>query len=104
MVLPLFTFVINLIIDWGLHELTQFEKHKTKSEELSSSAIKTIFAKFMNTSVVYAFLFFNGHHLNPLAENGLVSVLMSLIILSGLLNWGKQLFLPMPIKHYLRAI
>jgi hypothetical protein len=48
----------------------------------------------MNTTVVYAFVYLSGSRQNPLAENGLVSILMSLIIVGGPLNMGSQILQP----------
>lgn len=49
----------------------------------------------MNTSVIYAVLyFFSDKHVNLLSENGLVSILMSLVIINSLLNILFQTFPP----------
>jgi hypothetical protein len=49
----------------------------------------------MNTSVIYAFLyFFSDKHVNLLSENGLVSILMSLVVVNSLLNILFQMFPP----------
>lgn len=45
----------------------------------------------MNTSVIYAFVyFFSDNRMGLLTENGLVSILMSLILINSLLNIGFQ--------------
>lgn len=57
--------------------------------------IKNVGAKFMNTSVIYAVLyFFSDKHVNLLSENGLVSILISLVIINGLLNIALQAIQP----------
>ena len=43
-------------------------------------------AKFLNTSVVYAFIYFFSNHIDPLDQNGITSVLSSLVIVSAGLN------------------
>jgi hypothetical protein len=58
--IPLWTFLVNYFLDWGIFELTQSEKHKTTTEELTSLIIKNTAAKFINTSVIYALIFIFG--------------------------------------------
>lgn len=55
--IPLWTFLVNYLLDWGIFQLTQYEKHKTRTEELTSLIIKNTAAKFINTSVIYALIF-----------------------------------------------
>lgn len=64
--IPLWTFLVNQVLDWSIFQLTVTEKHKTKTEELSSLIIKNIAAKFFNTSVIYAILFIFGTYVHPL--------------------------------------
>ena len=58
--IPLWTFLVNYFLDLGIFELTQSEKHKTTTEELTSLIIKNTAAKFINTSVIYALIFIFG--------------------------------------------
>ena len=84
--IPLWTFLVNHFLDWGIFQLTQSERHKTKTEELSSLIVKNTAAKFINTSVIYALIFIFGERVNPMKENGLVNTIFDLVYVNAVLN------------------
>lgn len=84
--LPIWTFLVNYTLAWGLGELNVYERHKNKTEELSSLIIKNVASKFLNTAFIYALIYYFGPHINFLNANGLVYTIVTLVIINAGLN------------------
>lgn len=69
------------------------ERHKTKSDRLSSLIVKTIITQFINTSIIYTILYLMKPS-NPLGTFGLVSKVTSLVVISGFISVAMQVFIP----------
>ena len=91
------TNVINFILSYSIGILATMERHKTKSDRISSLIVKTVITQFINTSIIY-FILFLIRPSNPLGTFGLVSKINSLVIVSGLISVALQIFIP---KHTL---
>ena len=71
-----------------------YERHKTKTEELTSLIIKNIASKFFNTAFIYALIYYFGPHINFLNANGLVYTIVSLILVNAGLNIALEALQP----------
>ena len=92
--LPIWTYIVNYTLAWGLGELNVYERHKTKTEELSSLILKNITSKFFNTAFIYALIYYFGPKINFLAANGLVYTIVSLILINAGINLALEFFQP----------
>jgi hypothetical protein len=86
------TTVINFLLAAVIEKLTDWERHKTKTDYIVSLMIKTIIAQFLNTAVIYyiisvtAALLLPDSENSPLDENGLVMEVTSLVAVSGIIQ------------------
>ena len=92
--LPIWTYFVNYLLAWGLGELNVYERHKTKTEELTSLIIKNIASKFFNTAFIYALIYYFGPKINFLNANGLVYTIVSLILVNAGLNIALEALQP----------
>ena len=73
---------LNLVLGYTIELLSTMERHKTKSDKLSSLIFKNIVTQSINTSVMYLILYFI-QPINPLGQYGLVNKVISVVIVSG---------------------
>lgn len=65
------TNVVNWLLSEGLDVLTEMERHKSKTDRMSSLIIKNVIAKFLNTTVIY-FILYQMNPTNLVSKDGLV--------------------------------
>ena len=65
------TNVVNWLLSEGLDVLTEMERHKSKTDRMSSLIIKNVIAKFLNTTVIY-FILYLMNPTNLVSKDGLV--------------------------------
>jgi len=87
------TNIINFILSSSIELLSDMEKHKTKSDRLSSLIIKIIVTQTINTSFIY-FILYILTPTNPLGKAGLVKNVSDLVIVSGFISVVLQIFPP----------
>ena len=93
--MAIITNIINFILSYSIDLLSTMERHKTKSDRLSSLILKNIITQFINTSIIYSILYLIRPS-NPLGAFGLYSKISSLVIVSGFISVALQIFIP---KH-----
>ncbi len=69
------------------------EKHKTKSDRLSSLILKNVVTQTINTSIIYTILYLIEPS-NPLGTFGLYKKVFSLVVVSGFISLAMQAFIP----------
>ena len=62
------------------------EKHKTQSEELASLTVKKTVSKFFNITFIFVMVHMTNKGEDPLKRNGLVSKIVTLVVVTILLN------------------
>lgn len=82
------TTAINFILAAVCQKLTEWEKHKTKTDYVVSLMTKSIISQFMNTAFIYYIIavvsdITHPEKSSPLSENGLVTKVTSLVAVSG---------------------
>lgn len=87
------TTAINFLLEWVIQLLAQTEKHKTKSERLTSLVSKMIVSQTINSSFIYLILYFIMP-VNPLGQYGLVNKVISVVIVSGFANIATSILRP----------
>lgn len=91
--MAILTNVINFVLSTSIELLSEMERHKTKSDKLSSLIFKTILTQTINTSIIYTILYLIKHT-NPLSAFGIVSKIVSLVVVSGFISVAMQIFIP----------
>ena len=71
------------------------ERHKTSTDRLATLIIKNILTQTINTVIIYYILL----HDTPLTENGLYVTIYNLVVITGFLTIGLQVF---PSLYYWR--
>lgn len=87
------TTVINFALGWTIQLLAKMEKHKTKSERLTSLVSKMIVTQTINSSFIYLILYFIMP-INPLGQYGLVNKVISIVIVGGFANVASNVLRP----------
>jgi hypothetical protein len=86
------TIVINYLLTVVTQKLTDWERHKTKTDYIVSLMAKSIMAQFANTAVIYyiisvvSIMFLPPAQNSPLNDNGLVMKVTSLVAVSGFIQ------------------
>lgn len=86
------TTAINYILSFVIQKVTEFEKQKTKTDQIISLITKTVAAQFLNTAVIYYIIsiaatnFLPPEKNSPLSDTGLVMKVTSLIAVSGFIQ------------------
>lgn len=87
--LTILTTVLTLAINAGLaaivRQLTEFERHETRSKHLISLVVKTVVTQFINTAIIY----YASEQITPtpyLSEEGLVFQVSSLFLTSAVIQ------------------
>ncbi len=94
--MAILTNVINYILSYSTQLLSDIERHKTKTQRLNSLIIKTIASQTLNTLFIY-YILYKINPGNPLSQNGLVSKIVDLVMVSGFISVVMQIFPPMLI-------
>jgi hypothetical protein len=87
------TTAINFFLGYVIQLLAKMEKHKTKSERLTSLVSKMIVTQTINSSFIYLILYFI-QPINPLGEYGLANKIISVVIVSGFANIATSILRP----------
>jgi hypothetical protein len=91
--MAILTNVINFILSYSIELLADMEKHKTKSDRLTSLIIKIIVTQTINTAFIY-YIIWVMTPTNPLGKAGLVKNILDLVIVSGFISVVLQIFPP----------
>jgi hypothetical protein len=70
-VMSLVTICINYLLSYSIEILSDMERHKTKSDRVTSLIFKIVVTQSINTAFIYTILYLINH-INPLATFGLV--------------------------------
>ncbi len=98
--MALLTNVINYILGFSINLLADMEKHRSKTEKLSSLTTKIIVSQTFNTAFIYYILYLVKPS-NPMGKGGLVSNIYNLVLVSGVLNVVLQ---AIPPSYYINKI
>lgn len=91
--MAIITNIINFILSYSIELLSHMEKHKTKSDRLSSLILKNVVTQTINTSIIYTILYLIEPS-NPLGYFGLYKKVFSLVVVSGFISLAMQAFIP----------
>ena len=96
--MAILTNIINYILSYSTQLLSDIERHKTKTQRLNSLIVKTIASQTLNTLFIY-YILYHINPINPLSQNGLVSKIVDLVMVSGFISVILQIFPPMLILN-----
>ena len=91
--MAILTNVINFILSYSMELLADMEKHKTKSDRLTSLIFKIIVTQTINTAFIYYIIWLMNPS-NPLGKAGLVQNVFNLVLVSGFISVVLQIFPP----------
>jgi hypothetical protein len=92
--LPAITNFVNFAIKLAIDKLTDLERHKTKTQKVSSFIVKNVLSRFINTAIIYYILALLHQDIGPLTQEGFVMKVMGLVGVSALVQILTELIRP----------
>lgn len=87
--LSIFASFVATVINYGIYyvvkDLTEYERHQTMTNKLTSMIVKIFISQFINTALIFYIIQVYNHR-PYLSSAGLVIQVSSLIIVSGLMS------------------